>query len=184
MIKNFLNRVIPGTPQQILTGDSWDTGRLRVDVGQTGFWEGREFRLDIEVSAPIVYKFSSPVNFILQFQTLLSHDGISTFTAYRAADGTEGGTFTGDGIANFPNNAMSDAPAYVQQTVITKGGTFAPTGTPVPREFIKSRAATATAQQTTIGGSAIQERGLPPGDYYLVFTGTDASYRLVYEERP
>lgn len=186
MIKNFLNRVIPGTPQQILTGESWDTARMRVDVAQTGFWENREFRLDVEVAGPVTYKFSSPVDFILQFQTLLSHDGIATFTAYRAIDGTESGTFTGVGVANFPNNGMSDAPAYTQQTVITKGGTFTPTVSPapIPREFIKSRAATATAQQTTIGGNAIQERGLPAGDYYLVFTGDDASYRLIYEERP
>lgn len=167
-----------------LTGSTTGNNRVQVDVAQTGFWEGREFRLDIEVSASIVYKFSSPVNFVLQFQTLLSHDGIATFTAYRSVDGVAGGTFTTTGIVNFPNNGMSDTPAYTQQTVISRGGTFTPNGGAIPREFIKSRAATVTAQQTTIGGSAIQERGLPAGDYYLMFTGTDASYRLIYEERP
>ncbi len=43
---------------------------------------------------------------------------------------------------------------------------------------------TATAQQTTVGGNAVKERGLPAGTYYLVFTGTDYSYRLIFEERP
>lgn len=184
MIKKFLNRVIPGTPQQILTGDSWDTARLRVDVGQTGFWEGREFRFDLEISAPIVVKLSSPVDFILQSQSLESRDGLATFTAYRAADGVPSGSFVADGIVNSPNNSMSDTPDYTQQTVITAGGSFVPNEGAKAREIIKVKAATATAQRQTVGGNAIQERGLPPGDYYLMFTGTDASYRLVYEERP
>ncbi|MDX1474499.1 MAG: hypothetical protein R3309_10035 [Reinekea sp.] len=150
----------------------------------SAFFEGREFRFDIDPTAPVVVKFSSSVNFILRFQSLVSHDGIATFTAYRSVDGTPGGTFSATGISNLPNNAMDDAPAYVQQTTITKGGTFTPNGGAIPREFIKSRAATATAQQTTVGGNAVPERGLPPGDYYLMFTGIDTSYRLVYEERP
>ena len=78
MIKKFLNRVIPGTPQQILTGESWDTARLRVDIGQTGFWEGREFRLNEPIdtsSATFVIKVVSPINFILQLQRLVSETG-------------------------------------------------------------------------------------------------------------
>lgn len=184
MIKKFLNMVIPGTPQQILTGESWDTARLRVDQGQTGFWEGREFRFDLEVSAPIVVKFSSPVDFILQSQILESRDGLATFTAYSGNDGVEGGTFTADGVVNLPNNAMSDTPTYTQQAVITSGGTFAPSQGAIPRESIKVKASTSNAQRQTVGGAAIQERGLPAGDYYLMFTGDDASYSLVYEERP
>lgn len=184
MIKKFLNRVIPGTPQQILTGESWNTARLRVDQGQTGFWEGREFRFDLEVSAPIVVKFSSPVDFILQSQTLESRDGLATFEVYGASDGVEGGTFSGDWVINLPNNAMSDAPVYTQQTVITAGGAFTPSTGAIPRESIKVKASTSSAQRQTVGGAAIQERGLPAGDYYLMFTGDDASYNLVYEERP
>ena len=57
-------------------------------------------------------------------------------------------------------------------------------GFPHIPEVIKTKASTSTAQNQTVGGAAISERGLPAGDYYLVFTGDDASYRLVYEERP
>lgn len=167
-----------------LRGSYNHTQRVAVDNAQTGFWENREYRFDLEVSAPIVVKFSSPINFILQFQSLNSHDGEATFTAYRAADGTPGGTFSPAGISNLPNNAMDNVPAYSKQITITSGGTFTPNGGAIAREFIKAVAATATAQQTTVGGGAVPERGLPPGDYYLMFTGTDASYRLVYEERP
>lgn len=168
----------------LVTSPSKKTSRIRVDQGQTGFWEGREFRFDLEVAGSLVVKFSSPVNFILQSQTLESREGLATFTAYRGIDGTPGGSFVADDIVNLPNNAMSDTPAYTKQTVITAGGTFTPNENAVPRELIKVEAATATAQNQTVGGAAVPERGLPAGDYYLMFTGTDASYRLVYEERP
>lgn len=160
------------------------TSRLRVDVGQTGFWEGREFRFDLEINAPIVVKFSSPVNFILQAQTLESRDGLATLDVYAAEDGVDNGGFFPDGVINLPNNAMSDTPAYTKQTVITVGGDFLPSGGSLPRETIKVKASTSNAQRQTVGGAAIQERGLPAGDYYLMFTGTDATYNLVYEERP
>lgn len=168
----------------LVTSPSKKTSRIRVDQGQTGFWEGREFRFDLEISAPIVVKFSSPVNFILQSQSLESREGLATFTAYRAADGVPSGSFVGDDIANSPNNAMSDTPAYTQQTVITSGGTFTPNQGVMPRESIKVKASTSNAQRQTVGGAAIKERGLPAGDYYLLFTGDDATYNLVYEERP
>lgn len=173
-----------GIPRDMVTSGALGKRRLRVDIGQTGFWEGREFRFDLEISAPIVVKFSSPVDFILQSQVLESRDGLATFEVYGASDGAEGGTFTGDGIINLPNNAMSDTPVYTQQTVITAGGTFTPNPGAIPRESIKVKASTSSAQRQTVGGAAIQERGLPAGDYYLMFTGDDASYNLVYEERP
>lgn len=167
----------------LVTSPDKETSRLRVDQGQTGFWEGREFRFDLEIAGNVVVKFSSPVDFILQSQSLESREGLATFTAYRAADGVPSGSFVGDNIANSPNNAMSDAPAYTQQTVITAGGSFVPSEGAIARELIKVKAATATAQKQTVGGAAVTERGLPAGDYYLMLTGTDASYRLVYEER-
>lgn len=181
--RNKLLDEIKSIFRTLSTSDS-ETGRLKVDVAQTGFFEGREFRFDYEISGNYVVKVSSPVNFILQDQSLASHDSEATFTAWRSEQGTPGGTFTGDDVQTLPNNGMTDAPIYAPQIVVTGGGSFTPDAGEKPREFIKSVAATATAQRTTVGGGAISERGLPPGDYYLVFTGTDASYRLVYEERP
>lgn len=158
-------------------------GRLRVDVSQTGFWEGREFRLDVKVTAPIVIKFESPVNFILQAQTLASNNGDATFEAWAASQGAAGGTFaTTTNI--LPNNAMSTTPEYTRQITAFSGGTFTPTGGQVARELISIKAGTQTSQRSTVGGSSIKERGLPAGIYYLKFTGTDAYYNLVFEERP
>lgn len=81
---------------------------------------------------------------------------------------------------------MSDTPPYTQQVSIASGGTFTPTDADpnLAKEYIKVTAATSTAQRNTVGGSGVSERGLPSGDYYLSFTGVDASYRLVFEERP
>jgi hypothetical protein len=81
---------------------------------------------------------------------------------------------------------MSTTPSYSKVITINSGGDFTPTESDVnlSREYIKARASSSTAQRATVGGTGVNERGLPAGDYYLVFTGTDASYRLVYEEMP
>ena len=167
------------------TSDDGASARLKVDVGQTGFWEGREFRFEYEISDPIVFKFVSPVDFILQNQVLASHDGVATLAVYLANQGTPSGVFNVPaGIT--PNNAMSTAPSYTGVITINSGGTFTPSSNDpnFAREYIKSRASTATAQRSTVGANAAPERGLPAGEYYLAFTGDDASYRLLYEERP
>lgn len=167
------------------TSDNGATARLKVDVAQTGFWEAREFRFEYEISAPIVFKFNAPIDFILQSQTLSSHDNTATLAVYLANQGVASGSFATP-VTTVNNNLLSTAPAYTGQIVITTGGTFTPSDNDpnFAREYIKSRAASATSQRSTVGGNAVPERGLPAGEYYLVFTGADASYRLLYEERP
>lgn len=150
---------------------------------ERGFWEGREFRLELSIAGPVVIKFESPVDFILRSQTLASNDGLATFKAWGASQGTPGGTFATP-VNVLPNNGMSDAPVYARQTTINTGGTFTPTGGQVPRETIDILASTATAQIATVGSSSIKARGLPAGTYYLAFTGTNAKYKLIFEERP
>ena len=167
------------------TSDDGASAGLKVDVGQTGFWEGREFRFEYEMSGPIVFKFNAPINFILQSQELLSHDGTATLAVYLANQGVAAGTFD-QVITPVNNNGMSDAPTYAPAISIASGGTFTPSDNDpnFSREYIKAVSATATAQRSTVGGNTVPERGLPVGEYYLVFTGDDASYRLLYEERP
>lgn len=179
------NPYVPNAfPNKLITGASADTGRLRVDVGQTGFFEGREFRTGIDKTAAYTLKIVAPIDFILQLQSLLSHDGTATFSAYAASQISSESAPFNDVIQVLPNNGMSTAPDYTRQITITGGGTVVLNGTQVPREFIKVVSATATAQQSTVGGNSIKERGLPANTYYLVFTGANYSYRLVYEERP
>lgn len=175
--------ITTGLPRDLLTSLNPGTRRVRVDVGQTGFWEGREFRVRHIVTGPYVIRVSSPIDFILQLQSMTSNNGTLTFSAYRSAQGTPGGTFDQE-IHTLPNNGMSTAPAYTQQVSFLGGGTFTPGVDEDPAEYVKIISSTATAQRTTVGGGSIKERGLPAGDYYLVFTGTDGQWDLVYEERP
>lgn len=185
-----------GLPIHLFTLDPSDPtseARVQVDVGQTGFWDGREFRISYPLSIPttsqVVLKFVSPIDFILQLQELSSDVQGIKFEAYRSAQGTEGGTFT-DMDDIFLNNFQSTAPVYTRQVTIATGGTFTPTGGEASVETIRVRVGTATAFQTTVGGTAKGERGLAAGTYYLVFTnitGTGTAegvYSLTWEERP
>lgn len=189
--RNFATQLI----RPMMTGATLMTARLRVDVGQTGFWEGREFRVNQPISIPaantdgFVIKFVSPVNFILQLQSFVVRQDGLRFEAYRSGQGVEGGTFTASDYLE-QNNAMDDTPAYTPQITIFDGGTFTPNGGEIPKEVVEVLAANATAQRTSVGGSAVKERGLPPGTYYLKFTNLNATgttigiYNLIYEERP
>lgn len=166
------------------TSDDPTLARLKVDVAQTGFWEGREFRLEREIAGPTVIKFVSPINFILQLQAFASHDGEATLAVYSESQGSEGGTF--ESLPPNPNNAMSTTPSYTPKITLSTGGTFTPDNIDpnFAREFVRVVSTSATAQQSTVGGSGIKERGLGANTYYLVFTGLKSSYRLIYEERP
>lgn len=184
LLRNFPN---------IFTGNSDKTARLRVDVGQTGFFEAREFRishvLSIPAGAPVVLKFFSPVNFILQSQGLTCDEQGVLFQAYRASQGVEGGVFNAN-INIYSNNFQTSAPIYARQTTITTGGTFTPNGGEQSVETARLKTAGASAQQTTVGGAVRGERGLAAGTYYLKFsnlTGAGTAqgvYSLIFEERP
>lgn len=158
--------------------------RVKVDSANTAFWDAREFRTGIDKTAAYTLKLVSPIDFILQMQTLTSNDGTAVLKAYTAAQIASEATPFNTVIQILPNNGMSTAPAYAKQITINGGGTVTLSGTPEPRETITVRAATSSSQRTTVGGDAIKERGLPAGTYYLVFTGSDYNYRLIYEERP
>lgn len=177
--------------EKLLTSLSPGTGRLRVDVAETGFFEGREFRISEELSiaagATLVYRFTSPVDFILQRESLSIDAGELVFRAYRENQGTAGGTWTT--TPSFPNNLMASAPAYTRQATIEKDGTFTPGVGESPAEVIRLRTASSTAQSSTIAGAAGDQRGLAAGTYYLVIVNngnatTTGTFDLRWEERP
>lgn len=176
-------------PADLLTSNREGTRRVRVDVGQTGFFERRQIRFPYELTAladtPQVIRVTVPVNFIIQKQSLEVDQGGIVMRAYRA--GTVAGVWTP--VPYYSNNFMTEQPEYAFQTVIDTGGTFTPTGPAV--EIIRVRTAGATAQQSSVTGIAGDERGLAAGTYYLVFsrmTGVNGDckgvYNLIIEERP
>lgn len=181
-IKSYL---INGLLSDLLTSFREGTRRLRVDVSQTGFWENREFRLNEPIpTAGKVIRVTAPINFVLQLQQLISINDEVTMLAYRSDGGTGGGTWT-PSLYYAANNQMTDAPEYMGQLTIDTGGTFTPTDPLLYKEKLTAKAASATAQSSSVGAGAVKERGLPTGTYYLVFSGGgEGDYNLLLEERP
>lgn len=191
-------RVIAHPPFDLLTdGGDGPNRRLRVDVGQTGFFGRRMWSLNYEFAAanpiaatPLVFRFTVPVNFIIHAHSLSLDQGGLTLRTYSAAQGVEGGVF---GTVHTPvsENSMTEKAAYAFQTQIVSGGTFTPTLGQAPLTPLRVRTANATAQQSSVGGEAVSEKGRAAGTYYAVLsrmTGVSGDctgvYTIVIEERP
>lgn len=192
------DRVIAHPPFDLLTdGGDGPSRRLRVDVGQTGFFGRRMWSLNYEfatanpiAATPLVFRVVIPVNFIIHAHSLSLDKGGMTLRTYSAAQGAEGGTFS---TAHTPisENSMTEAAAYAFQSQIASGGTFTPTVGQVPLTPLRVRTANATAQQSSVGGEAVSEKARATGTYYAVLarmTGVSGDctgvYNLVIEERP
>lgn len=178
-------------PDDVWTSKEEITRRLRVDVAQTGLFEGREFRTNrrytLASGATRVIKFSCPVSFIIRKQHLSVAAGSILFRAYREGDGVEGGTWTP--VRNIlPNCDLTETPDYTMKAMITTGGTFVATDPDNYKEVFELRSSGATAQTSTVSEDVADERGLPAGTYYLTFTENSNStasfvYTLIHEER-
>lgn len=173
----------------LYTSDTEGFRRLRVDSGQTGFFEGREFRTFYELNIPtttsVYIRFTSPIDFIIFEQSLTLDSGSIRFTALTGA--TPVGSYSVALPVIGKNRMLSrKAPFYTSQCTLNTGGT-ATGGTVV--ELFRVTAANATAQQQTVLGASSTERGLPAGTYYLRLEniGNSAAtgvYSLIWEERP
>jgi len=178
--------VVAAPPSVLLTNGDADGSRLRVDVAQTGFFVGREFRtfrrITTGAGATTVIRAVVPVNTILfSLQLELTDGWIDIETR---VGGTDGGTFS-ETLPIFRRNNMSTAPVITPQVVLTAGGTH--TGGTVI-DVIAVRAANATAQASSVGGGITDERGIAPSTYYFVLTNPGAGaasgvFRAWWEER-
>lgn len=183
-------------PRDVWTSSSEGFRRLRVDTGQTGLFEGREFRSFFEFNIPAnnvqVLKFVSPIDFMLFEQTIAADAGSVRFQALTGA--TEVSTFNTT-VPVIGKNRMAQRKQPYYTSVITINTHAAPVafgsgvtaGTVV--ENARVVAANATAQQQTVSGGNQSERGLPAGTYYLRIHnfGSGAAtgvYSLAWEERP
>lgn len=172
-------------PQRMITGNTADTGRLKVDPAQTGFFEAREFRIsyefDIASGATQVIKFSCTSNFILWEQRISVDEG---FLIYKPTINPSTATGFVTTIPQYGKNRMSSAPVVTNTVTVTTGGSI--TGGEVV-ETIRLKTANATGQAESVGGAVYSERGLPAGDYYLTMKAEGANTKgvinLVYEIR-
>lgn len=183
----WAERMIAQPPAFLLVGTTRQ--RIRVEQGDHAFFEGRQFRTFREFSIPagttLVLKIVVPINAILIQQGYELDSGSLRVT--NASGGTEGGVFA-ETLPIINKNNMSDRPTplYVPQIVFTAGGTH--TGGTI-FDIHRIVAATATAQQSTVGNIVGDERGVAANTYYIRhenFGSSAATGTLffIYEERP
>lgn len=178
-------------PDALLTGTRNGARRLRVDTGQTGFFEGREFRSFWEFNIPAgetrVIRFLSAVDFVLFDQALFVDAGSIRLTA------NIGATSAGAYDVTLPiigKNRLTKRPRpyYASQVTIQTGATAAMAGGTV-LDVDRVVAAQASSGQQSVGSSDKDERGLPAGTYHLAFQNfgngpATGVYKLFWEERP
>jgi hypothetical protein len=178
-------RVLQTNPQ-LFTDLNGPNSRLRVDVAQTGFFDGREFRTFKEfatsTTGTYVIRVESPVNVILfEFGGSLTAGSIKIELV---AGGTEGGTFA-EVLPRFTTNGMTTKPqpVYASQVSITAGGTL--TGGVINDVFV-SKVADNNTFSGVVTGDFGAERGSAPGVYYyrLTMTNVTGVVKGRWEERP
>lgn len=161
-------RYISHPPFDLLTdGGDGPNRRLRVDVGQTGFFGGREFRtfkeLNVATSSTYVIKAVVPIDVILFGLKLAIESGHCRLAT--VAGGTPGGTFS-ETLPVFGRNNMSERPTpfYVPQVVLTAGGTHTDG---VEIDVLRLKANALTNQASTVGAEGGDERGVAAATYHF-----------------
>lgn len=172
-------------------------GRLRVDVAQTGFFEGREFRtfkeLTIAPSTAYIVKVVVPINVILFGLAVAIESGTLRMSTH--VGGTAGGSFS-ETLPIIPANNMSlgadhrsfGGVAYAPVVTLTAGGTHAGDGTTLDVVRLKANANTNQAQ--SVGDTGGAERGVGAATYYFRLLNESATdtitgiFRARWEERP
>lgn len=171
----------------LLTDPTNNNSRLRVDVGQTGFFAGREFRTfkEFNLTAGNLYviKVIANVNTILFDLSISLVNG--DIKLYTIVGGTEGGTFS-ETLPVLPRNTMTERPTpyYTPQNTIVAGGTLS-VGTTIDLVWLKTTDNTNKA--TNISDSFNSERGVSPGTYYFkieAITNSSGVIQARWEERP
>lgn len=176
-------------PFDLMTdGGDGPNRRIRVDVAQTGFFGGREFRtfkeLSISAGSSYIVKAVVPINLILFGLDLALDDG--HLRLYTYAGGTEGGTFS-ESLPVIPRNTMTEVPVpYSTQIGLTAGGTH--TGG-VLLDVIRLKVEAATGSASSVGSSQNDERGVIAGTYYFHFENIGmgsvvGTFKARWEERP
>lgn len=188
---------VTNLPRDVWTSNQEGFRRLRVDVGQTGFFEAREFRMvrkvSIPAATPLVFRFTSAVDFILFEQSIDCSEGDIEYYAWRSTQGTAGGTFTPLAVPPIAKNISSfyrdyGGDRYLTQVSLATGGTFTPTDANVYVDYDRAKTSGSTAQQTSVSGGDDTVRYLAAGTYYLKLTSLNGTsvgrFAIAWEERP
>lgn len=157
-------RMIAHPPFDLLTdGGDGPYRRLRVDVSQTAFWAGREFRtfqkLTIASLAQVAIRATVPVNIVL-YETTFFTDGATIDVELRVG-GSAAGPWTAMPV--FRKNTMSTTPVIANQVTLDYDG--AHTGGKTI-DLLRVPAGNKLSNTSSVSS----ERGIGPGTYYYVIT--------------
>ena len=182
----YAERVEAYPPAVLMTDGDGPYARVRVDVGQTGFFAGREFRclheFSIASGATQVIKVVAPINTIVQ---MFSADlELAELRIELRVGGTEGGTFS-TAVPIFKTNTMTTASNYTGQVTMHTGGTHTG-GTLVDVITLISGANANKATQSTTSDEL--PNGFAAGTFYIKLINTDGAtatgiFRARWEER-
>ena len=182
-------------PGDLLTSPKYFVRRVQVDVGNTGFFGGREFRFFRELTIPSNQSRWTRVTvvddgIILRLQKLTVDAGAIRFRAWRDTNpaGLTLSVPASPDSGLFSNNNLPSVPAYTGKTVVENAPENADPVGGIVAESIRVRSSGSTAQASTVGQSVIGERGIGPGKYWLEFENITNSesigvYDLIFEER-
>lgn len=183
----WAERVEAYPPVKLMTDNDGTYSRLRVDVGQTGFFAGREFRTFYEFNIPsgqtVVVKVVAPVNTIMQ--TFGAELDLAELRIEFRVGGTEGGTFA-TALPVIPVNGMSTASTYTPQITLNAGGTH--TGG-IVYDLLHLYSGANPNKSVASTGSEDLPLGFPAGTYYITLQNIDGAnatgiFRARWEERP
>lgn len=173
-------------PHDMYTSGREGFRRIRVDVAQTSFFEGREFRAYKEwttaTTATYVIRATVPLDIVLFALGVTLEAGSARVET--VLGGTPGGTFS-EILPIFPANTMSTRPTpiYANQTVLAAGGTL--TGGTVI-DVLRAKAADNSNFAASVGTGPSDERGVAANTYYfrITLTGAIGVFKARWEERP
>ena len=178
--------------RDMVTSSARGFRRLRVDIAQTSFFEGREFRtfkeLSIANGASYIVRILVPLDIIFHSFNISIESGTIRVASVGGTP-TPTGTFT-ETLPIIAKNKMSTVkqPVYQPQVVMTAGATALTGGT----EIDVVRAAAGGGQSSTVqavGESDDTERGIAVGTYYFKFQNVGSGtvvgvFKAHWEERP
>ena len=201
LVQMLTETVMPLTcvefPQDIVTSGVEKFRRLQVDQGQTGFFEGRNFRFMRKIRGDVIFKFTSTVDFVLYEQEFNVSSGNYEFHAWNADNVTETSSFNTDLSNRILNQNSSseyrdyDGDRYQTQVTIGTGGSINVIDEDAYNDYADMVTSGFTAFRTGVTELANTQRYLSAGTYYLQFTdlstgstGVRGIYQIGWEERP
>jgi len=190
-----------GYPDDLLTDKNGQSRRIRVDVGSTGFFAGREFRTFYEFSLAAneikYFKVSSPIDFILDGLGIQIDVGDVALEAYASDVTVTNPSSFSVALPVIGANRMLARPKdesgnYYAAQLALKTSQASPAasftgGTKL--DIISTKTVGNSNQSSTQDAAVAGERGLPAGDIYLKLTNrtnavASGIMRARWEERP